>query len=184
MKVLSSVALALCVWSFTVARAQSPSVRTFRASISDTALSDLRRRIQATRWPDKETVNDQSQGVQEANLRALLNYWAADYDWRKVEAKLNALPQFVTNIDGVDIHFIQVRSREKNALPVIITHGWPGSVIEQLKIIDPLINRTAHGGRAEDAFDVVIPSLPGCGFSGNRRLPAGTRITSRAPGRS
>ena len=141
------------------------SLRPFRSTISDSALIDLRRRIQETRWPDKETVTNASQGVQEANLQQLLNYWATDYDWRKVEARLNALPQFVTNIDGVDIHFIHVRSRQKNALPVVITHGWPGSIIEQLKIIDPLTNPTAHGGRPEDAFDVVIPSLPGYGFS-------------------
>jgi pimeloyl-ACP methyl ester carboxylesterase len=129
------------------------------------ALDDLRRRIGATRWPDKETVADRSQGAQLAKLQELVRYWGSAYDWRKTEAKLNALPQFVTTIDGVDIHFIHVRSRHANALPVIVTHGWPGSIVEQLKIIGPLTDPTAHGGRAEDAFDVVIPSLPGYGFS-------------------
>jgi pimeloyl-ACP methyl ester carboxylesterase len=127
---------------------------------------DLKRRINATRWPDKETVADQSQGAQLANLQELVRYWGTGYDWRKAEAKLNALPQFTTNIDGVDIHFIHVRSKNKNALPVIISHGWPGSVFEQIKLIEPLTDPTAFGGRAEDAFDVVIPSLPGYGFSG------------------
>jgi len=141
------------------------SIRPFRVHFPDEALADMKRRIAATRWPDKETVTDKSQGVQLATIQKLASYWATDHDWRKVEARLNALPQFVTNIDGVDIHFIQVRSKEKNALPIIITHGWPGSIIEQLKIIDPLTNPTAHGGSASDAFDVVIPSLPGYGFS-------------------
>jgi pimeloyl-ACP methyl ester carboxylesterase len=126
----------------------------------------MRKRIAATRWPDKETVDDQSQGVQLATMQALAKYWATDYDWRKCEAKLNALPQFITEIDGLDIHFIHVRSKHPNALPVILTHGWPGSIIEQMKIIGPLTNPTAYGGKAEDAFDVVIPSLPGYGFSG------------------
>jgi len=142
------------------------AIRPFHVHVSDEALADLRRRIQATRWPDKETVADQSQGVQLATIQKLANYWATEYDWRKAEARLNALPQFVTRIDGVDIHFIHVRSKNPNALPVIITHGWPGSVIELLKVIDPLTNPTAHGGIASDAFDVVIPSLPGYGFSG------------------
>jgi len=141
-------------------------VRPFQIHVSDAALEDLRRRILATRWPNKETVMDSSQGVQLATIQKLARYWATDYDWRKVEAKLNALPQFVTNIDGVDIHFIHVRSKNKNAMPVIITHGWPGSIIELLKIIDPLTNPTAYGGKVEDAFDVVIPSIPGYGFSG------------------
>ena len=141
------------------------TVRPFKVHVPDEALADLRRRIQATRWPDKETVADNSQGVPLATLQELARYWATGYDWRKVETRLNALPQFVTNIDGVDIHFIHVRSKHPNALPVIVTHGWPGSVIEQLKIIDPLTNPTGHGGRAEDAFDVVIPSIPGYGFS-------------------
>jgi pimeloyl-ACP methyl ester carboxylesterase len=129
-------------------------------------LDDLRRRVAATRWPEKETVGDQSQGVQLTTVKALAAYWGKTYDWRKCEAKLKALPHFVTNIDGLDIHFIHVRSKNPNALPMIVTHGWPGSIIEQLKIIDPLTNPTAHGGKAEDSFDVVIPSLPGYGYSG------------------
>jgi pimeloyl-ACP methyl ester carboxylesterase len=141
------------------------AIRPFRVSVPQEQLVDLRRRLAATRWPDKETVADQSQGAQLAKLQELVRYWGTDYDWRKVEAKLNALPQFTTKIDGVDIHFIHVRSRHQNALPMIITHGWPGSVIELLKVIDPLTNPTVFGGRAEDAFDVVIPSLPGYGFS-------------------
>jgi pimeloyl-ACP methyl ester carboxylesterase len=145
--------------------AASDSIRPFKVHFPDEALADLKRRIAATRWPEKETVADQSQGVQLATIQKLARAWA-DYDWRKVEAKLNALPQFITEIDGVDIHFIHVRSKEKNALPVIVTHGWPGSIIEQLKIIGPLTDPTAYGGKAEDAFDVVIPSLPGYGFSG------------------
>ena len=140
-------------------------VRAFRVAIPEEAVVDLRRRIAATRWPDRETVADESQGAQLEKLRALVRYWGTEYDWRKAEAKLNALPQFLTTIDGVDIHFIHVRSRHANALPVIVTHGWPGSIIEQLKLIGPLTDPTAHGGRAEDAFDVVIPSLPGYGFS-------------------
>src|SRR5262249_959359 len=139
------------------------AIRPFQINIPPEALADLRRRIAATRWPDRETVDDQSQGAQLAKLRPLIEYWGTSYDWRKAEARLNALPQFITTIDGVDIHFIHVRSRHPNALPVIVSHGWPGSVIEQLKIIDPLTNPTAHGGRAEDAFDVVVPSLPGYG---------------------
>ena len=142
------------------------SIRPFRFHASDKALADLHRRIAATRWPSPELVSDATQGVQLETMQKLAHYWATDYDWRKMEAKLNALPQFVTHIDGVDIHFIHVRSKEKNALPIIITHGWPGSIIEQLKIIDPLTNPTAHGAAASDAFDVVIPSLPGYGFSG------------------
>ncbi|SDF77605.1 epoxide hydrolase family protein [Chitinophaga filiformis] len=142
------------------------SIRPFQVHIPKEKLVDLKHRIQATQWPDKEIVNDASQGVQLATMKALAQYWATDYDWRKVEQRLNALPQFVTNIDGVDIHFIHVRSKHKNALPVIITHGWPGSIIEQLKVIGPLTDPTAYGGKAEDAFDVVIPSIPGYGFSG------------------
>jgi pimeloyl-ACP methyl ester carboxylesterase len=141
-------------------------IRPFTVNIPEDAISELRRRIAATRWPDKETVDDGSQGAQLAKLKPLVAYWGGDYDWRKLEARLNALPQFMTTIDGVDIHFIHVRSKEAKALPVIVTHGWPGSIIEQLKIIGPLTDPTAHGGRAEDAFDVVIPSLPGYGFSG------------------
>jgi pimeloyl-ACP methyl ester carboxylesterase len=145
---------------------ESQAIRPFRFNASDEALTDLRRRIQATRWPEKETVTDQSQGVPLATMRELARYWATGYDWRKAEAKLSALPQFVTKIDGLDIHFIQVKSREKNALPLIINHGWPGSVLEQIKLIGPLTDPVAHGGKAEDAFDVVIPSMPGYGFSG------------------
>ena len=142
------------------------AIRPFSFTASDEALADLRRRVAATVWPDKEIVADDSQGVQLATMQALAQYWTASHDWRKVEAKLNALPQFITEIDGVDIHFIHVRSKEPNALPIIVTHGWPGSIIEQLKIIEPLTNPTAHGASAADAFDVVIPSLPGHGFSG------------------
>ncbi len=142
------------------------SIRPFQFHASDEALTDLHRRIAATRWPAQETVTDDSQGVQLATMRELARYWQTEYDWRKFEARLNALPQFMTNIDGVDIHFIHVRSKLPNALPLIVTHGWPGSIIEELKIIDPLTNPTAHGGSASDAFDVVIPSLPGHGFSG------------------
>jgi pimeloyl-ACP methyl ester carboxylesterase len=150
----------------------STAIRPFTVPVApQSALDDLRKRVAATRWPEKETVNDQSQGVQLATMQKLARYWATEYDWRKCEAKLNALPQFVTTIDGLDIHFIHVRSKNPNALPVIITHGWPGSIIEQMKIIDPLANPTAHGGKAEEAFDVVIPSLPGYGYSGK---PTGT----------
>jgi pimeloyl-ACP methyl ester carboxylesterase len=145
---------------------ESGAIRPFRVDVSDEALVDLRRRVSATRWPERETVTDASQGVQLATMQKLAQYWASDYDWRKCESKLNALPQFVTEIDGLDIHFIHVRSKEKNALPMIITHGWPGSILEQMKIIGPLTDPTAFGGRAEDAFDVVIPSMPGYGFSG------------------
>ena len=141
-------------------------IRPFHINIPDEDLADLRRRILATRWPDRETVTDESQGVPLAMSQELVRHWATDYDWRKCEAKLNALPQFKTEIDGVDIHFIHVRSQHENALPVIITHGWPGSVIEQLKIIEPLTNPTAYGANASDAFHVVIPSMPGYGFSG------------------
>jgi pimeloyl-ACP methyl ester carboxylesterase len=151
--------------------AEDTAIRPFRVDIPDEALADLRRRIAATKWPKRETVTDASQGVQFATMQKLAHYWQSDYDWRKVEARLNALPQFTTNIDGLDIHFIHVRSPHPNALPVIITHGWPGSIIEQLKIIDPLTNPTAHGGSASDAFDVVIPSLPGHGFSGQPTAP-------------
>jgi pimeloyl-ACP methyl ester carboxylesterase len=147
------------------------TIRPFRVDIPDEQLVDLRRRIAMTRWPDQETVADQSQGVPLATMKELASYWGTDYNWRKAEAKLNAYPQFVTNIDGLDIHFIHVRSPHPNAMPLIVTHGWPGSVIEQLKIIDPLTNPTAHGGRAEDAFDVVIPSMPGYGFSGKPTSP-------------
>jgi pimeloyl-ACP methyl ester carboxylesterase len=143
------------------------AIRPFRSvNVPEEALVDLRRRIVATRWPDRETVEDASQGVQLSTIQALARYWATEYDWRKIEAKMNSLPQFVTEIDGLDIHFIHVRSKHENALPLIVTHGWPGSIIEQMKIIDPLTNPTAHGGNASEAFHVVIPSLPGYGFSG------------------
>jgi pimeloyl-ACP methyl ester carboxylesterase len=146
--------------------ATGDAIRPFRVDVSDERLANLRERVKATRWPDRETVADESQGVRLATMRQLVRYWQSDYDWRKIEAKLNALPQFVTEIDGLDIHFIHVRSKHENALPLIVTHGWPGSIIEQLKIIDPLTNPTAHGGSASEAFDIVIPSLPGHGFSG------------------
>ena len=141
------------------------AIRPFQARFADEDIADLRRRINATRWPERETVADDSQGVPLAMMQELAGYWGTDYDWRACEAKLNALPQFITEIDGLDIHFIHVRSRHEDALPMIITHGWPGSIIEQLKIIEPLTDPTAHGGSASDAFDVVIPSLPGHGFS-------------------
>jgi pimeloyl-ACP methyl ester carboxylesterase len=164
---LSTAAAAVSLWpAHFAAKADDSAIRPFTIHVADDQLTDLRRRIAATRWPDRETVTDQSQGAQLAKFQELVRYWGTDYDWRKIEIKLNALPQFTTAIDGVDIHFIHVRSKHPNALPVIVTHGWPGSVIEQLKIIGPLTDPTAHGGRAEDAFDVVIPSLPGYGFSG------------------
>src|SRR5258708_7040561 len=143
----------------------STAVRHFEVAFSDEELGDLRRRINATRWPEHETVADDSQGVPLALMQELARYWGTDYDWRPCEAKLNALPQFVTEIDGLDIHFIHVRSPHQDALPLIVTHGWHGSVIEQLEIIEPLTNPTAHGASAADAFDLVIPSLPGYGFS-------------------
>jgi pimeloyl-ACP methyl ester carboxylesterase len=147
--------------------ADKNAVRTFPvASVPEGELADLRKRINATRWPERETVTDATQGVQLATMQALARYWATDYDWRKCEAKLQSLPNFLTEIDGLDIHFIHVRSKHQNALPLIVTHGWPGSIVEQLKIIEPLTNPTAHGGSASDAFDVVIPSMPGYGFSG------------------
>jgi pimeloyl-ACP methyl ester carboxylesterase len=146
--------------------AEGDAIRPFRVDIPEADLVDLRRRIAATRWPERETVADDTQGVQLATIQKLAQYWATEHDWRKVEAKLNAYPQFMTEIDGLDIHFIHVRSKHENALPLIVTHGWPGSIIEQLKIIDPLTDPTAYGGRPEDAFHVVIPSMPGYGFSG------------------
>jgi pimeloyl-ACP methyl ester carboxylesterase len=142
------------------------AVRPFSFDVPEEDLADLRRRIAATQWPEKETVADESQGVPLATMQELARYWATDYDWRRCEAKLKALPQFITEIDGLDIHFIHVRSKHENALPLVVNHGWPGSIIEQLKIIDPLTDPTAHGGSAEDAFDIVIPSMPGYGFSG------------------
>ena len=146
--------------------ATAVAVRPFTVEFPDEALADLWRRISATRLPNKELVDDRSQGVQLATIQALARYWTTEYDWRKCEARLNALTQFKTEIDGVDIHFIHVKSRHKNAMPVIITHGWPGSVIELLEVIGPLTDPTAHGESAEDAFDVVLPSIPGYGFSG------------------
>src|SRR5687768_12050353 len=150
---------------------EGDAIRPFRVDIPERDLVDLRRRVRATRWPDKETVDDQSQGIQLGKIKPLVEYWGTGYDWRKAESELNALPQFMTTIDGLDIHFIHVRSKHPNALPVIVTHGWPGSVTEQLKIIGPLTDPTAHGGRAEDAFDVIIPSMPGYGFSGKPTSP-------------
>jgi hypothetical protein len=148
------------------AATEGSAIRPFRDNVPEAELAELRRRIKATKWPERETVTDASQGVQLATIQALARYWATDYDWRKVEAKLNALPQFITEIDGLDIHFIHVRSKHDNALPLIVTHGWPGSIVEQMKIIDPLTNPTAHGGTAADAFHLVVPSMPGYGYSG------------------
>jgi pimeloyl-ACP methyl ester carboxylesterase len=142
------------------------AIRPFEVHIPEEKLTELRRRIKATIWPERETVADASQGVQLATIQALAQYWGTDYDWRKIEAKLNAVPNFITEIDGLDIHFIHVRSKHENAMPLIVTHGWPGSIVEQLKLIEPLTNPTAHGGSAFDAFDIVIPSMPGYGFSG------------------
>jgi pimeloyl-ACP methyl ester carboxylesterase len=150
---------------------EGESVRPFHIDVPQAALVDLRQRIAATRWPDRETVTDQSQGVQLATVRQLADYWQSGHDWRKIETRLNALPQFITQIDGLDIHFIHVRSKHDKALPLIVTHGWPGSIIEQLKIIDPLTNPTAHGASAADAFHIVIPSLPGYGFSAKPTAP-------------
>ena len=147
------------------------ALRPFQVNVPEAELTELRRRINATKWPDRETVTDQSQGVQLATIQALARHWGTEYDWRKCEAKLNALSQFITEIDGLDIHFIHARSKHEDALPIIVTHGWPGSVVEQLKIIDPLTNPTAHGASASDAFHVVIPSLPGYGFSGKPTAP-------------
>jgi pimeloyl-ACP methyl ester carboxylesterase len=158
------------------AAADNNAIRPFRVNVPDQDLVELRRRIAATRWPERETVTDTSQGVQLTTMRQLADYWQTGYDWRKVEARLNALPQFITEIDGLDIHFIHVRSKHENALPMIVTHGWPGSIIEQIKIIDPLTNPTAHGGSASDAFHLVIPSLPGYGFSGKPTAPGWTPV--------
>src|SRR4026209_2039606 len=147
------------------------AIRPFQVNFPEADLTDLRRRINATRWPERETVTDTTQGVQLATMQKLARYWGTDYDWSKCEAKLKALPHFITEIDGVDIHFIHVRSKHEKALPLIVTHGWPGSPVEQLKIIDPLTNPTAHGGTAADAFDLVIPSMPGYAFSGKPATP-------------
>ena len=148
------------------AEGATAAIRPFQVNVPEKAIVDLRQRIAATRWPDREIVTDRSQGAQLAKIQALVRYWGTGYDWRTAEAKLNALPQFVTKIDGLDIHFIHVRSRHPNALPLIMTHGWPGSIFELVKVIGPLTDPTAHGGRAEDAFDLVVPSMPGYGFSG------------------
>jgi pimeloyl-ACP methyl ester carboxylesterase len=156
------------------AAAEGDAIRPFRVNVPEEALVDLRRRISATRWPGPETVRDSSQGVQLGTMLQLARYWATEHDWCKIEAKLNALPQFITEIDGLDIHFIHVRSKHENALPLIVTHGWPGSVVEQLKIVDPLTNPTAHGASGSDAFHLVIPSLPGHGFSGKPTAPGWT----------
>jgi pimeloyl-ACP methyl ester carboxylesterase len=147
------------------------AIRQFHVNAPEAELTELRRRINTTKWPERETVTDASQGVQLATMQALARYWATDYDWRKIEARMNAVPQFMTEIDGLEIHFIHVRSKHENALPLIVTHGWPGSIIEQMKLIEPLTNPTAHGGKASDAFHLVIPSIPGYGYSGR---PAGT----------
>jgi pimeloyl-ACP methyl ester carboxylesterase len=151
--------------------APADAIRPFHVNVPQSALDDLRRRIQSTRWPERETVADDTQGVPLATMRELAHYWATNYDWRKVEAQLNSYPQFITNIDGLDIHFIHVKSKEQNALPVVINHGWPGSVVEQIKIIDRLTDPTKYGGSAADAFDVVIPSMPGYGFSEKPTAP-------------
>lgn len=148
-----------------------PEVRPFQFSAPDGALEDLRRRIRATIWPERETVADATQGVQLATMQQLARYWADEHDWRKIEARINSLPNYITEIDGLDIHFVHVRSKHENALPIIITHGWPGSIVEQIKIIEPLANPTAYGGKAEDAFDVVVPSMAGYGFSGKPTSP-------------
>jgi pimeloyl-ACP methyl ester carboxylesterase len=150
---------------------KADAIRPFSINFPEEALVDLRRRINATKWPERETVTDASQGVQLATTQALARHWASDYDWRRCEAKLNAVPNFITQIDGLDIHFIHVRSKHENALPMIVTHGWPGSIIEQMKIIDPLTNPTAHGGSESDAFHLVLPSLPGYAFSGKPTAP-------------
>jgi hypothetical protein len=160
-----------------------PAVRPFKVTVPDEAIADLRRRIAATRWPEKETVPDETQGVQLGTMHKLMRYWGTDYDFRRFEARLNALPQFIAEIDGLDIHFIHVKSPHENALPLIITHGWPGSVIEMLNVVGPLSDPTAHGGDAGDSFDVVgFHRCPATGSRGNRRLPAGTLSASRAPG--
>jgi pimeloyl-ACP methyl ester carboxylesterase len=157
--------------------AKDEAIRPFHIDVPKDGLVNLRERLMMTRWPDRETVADPSQGVQLRTVQQLVQYWRTDYDWRKAEARLKALPQFVTEIDGLDIHFIHVRSKHENALPLIVTHGWPGSIIEQLKIIDPLTNPTAHGGSVSDAFDLVIPSLPGYGFSGKPTAPGWTPVS-------
>ena len=162
------------------ATGEATAIRPFQIDVPEEQLAELRRRIEATRWPSKELVDDRSQGVQLATMQELARYWATDYDWRACEARLNALPQFMTEIDGVDIHFIHVRSPHEDALPLIMTHGWPGSVVELLETVGPLTDPTAHGGDAEDAFHLVLPSLPGYGLSAE---PSGARL-GRGPHRS
>ena len=169
----ATVAFSLLPSAFGAMADEAP-IRPFSVSFPQDQLDDLRRRVAAARWPDTETVTDDTQGVQLATIQKLAKYWATDYDWSKMEARLNGLPQFITEIDGLDIHFIHVRSKHEKALPLIVTHGWPGSIIEQLKIIEPLTDPTAHGGSASDAFHVVIPSLPGYGFSGKPKVPGWT----------
>ena len=164
--VLAATALGVVSAMPAPAEDNDTAIRPFRVKVPEADLAELRRRIVATKWPEQEPVPDASQGVQRATMQKLARYWATDYDWRKVEARLNALPQFTTRIDGLDIHFIHVRSKHPSAMPLIVTHGWPGSIVELLKIVDPLTNPTAHGGTASDAFHLVIPSLPGYGFSG------------------
>jgi hypothetical protein len=164
------------------AAADESTIRPFKINVSDAALLDLRQRVQATRWPDKETVSDESQGIRLAEMQALVRYWGNGYDWRKGEARLNALPEFVTTIDGVDIQFIHVRSHEPNALPLILTHGWPGSPLEFLKVIGPLTDPVAHGGRAQDAFDVVIPAIPAMASRASRPILAGIPTVWRGRG--
>src|SRR6195952_1126361 len=158
----------------TVSATDGAAVRQFRVNFADEQLVDLRKRVKAARWPDRETVKDPSQGVQLATMQSIARYWANEHDWRKIEAMLNAFPQFITEIDGLDIHFIHVRSKHEGALPMIVTHGWPGSIIEQLKIVEPLTNPVVHGAGAADAFHLVIPSLPGHGFSGKPTAPGWT----------
>jgi hypothetical protein len=157
-------------------------IRPFQINIPEADLVDLRRRLAMVRWPDKEPVDDDSQGVPLATMQELVSHWQADYDWRKIEARLNALPQFITGIDGVDIHFIHIRSKHEHALPLVVTHGWPGSIIEQLKIIAPLTDPTAYGGDASDAFHLVIPSMPGYGFSSKPTVTGWARRALRGPG--
>jgi pimeloyl-ACP methyl ester carboxylesterase len=171
--VIRSLALVLGAAAAPVAAAASDEgIRPFKVNVPQSAIDDMRRRASTTRWPDPETVPDHSQGPRLAKVKALVDYWGRGYDWRKAEARLNALPQFITRIDGVDIHFIHVRSKHRNALPMMVSHGWPGSVFEQIKLIEPLTNPTAFGGSAADAFDVVIPSLPGFGFSSRPLEPS------------
>jgi pimeloyl-ACP methyl ester carboxylesterase len=170
------------IGTVTAAGAQpaADGIRPFHVNVPEARLADLRARIRATNWPERETVTDDSQGVPIAEMQEFARHWAADYDWRTCEARLNALPQFMTEIDGLDVHFVHVRSKHENALPVVVTHGWPGSIIEQLKIIEPLTNPTAHGGTASDAFHVVIPSMPNYGFSGKPTTRWGPDRTARA----